>query len=293
MKIKKVKINRIIVVVGVILLCCSCSKMENKHHMDTENIMMEETGETSSLSGVQQDIKEETALGADKIQPEKGNIDFELKIIKEANCRIKVLDVEEATGLAKKIAAKYRGYVSDERFTNTNYSKENRFTIRVPQNNFDIVLDSICKTAEFVNFKNISTIDVTEEYVDITSRLKTKLEVKQRYETILRTKAKTVEDILMAEEKLSKLQEEIESAQGRLKYLGSKVTYSTIQLDIYETIIPKVQSEKYTLGFLDKAKKGLLFGWSVIEALTLSLFYIWPLLILGIFGFIYFKWRRK
>ncbi|GGX16647.1 hypothetical protein GCM10007384_17670 [Aquimarina muelleri] len=261
--------------------------------MDTENIMMEETGETSSLSGVQQDIKEETALGADKIQPEKGNIDFELKIIKEANCRIKVLDVEEATGLAKKIAAKYRGYVSDERFTNTNYSKENRFTIRVPQNNFDIVLDSICKTAEFVDFKNISTIDVTEEYVDITSRLKTKLEVKQRYETILRTKAKTVEDILMAEEKLSKLQEEIESAQGRLKYLGSKVTYSTIQLDIYETIIPKVQSEKYTLGFLDKAKKGLLFGWSVIEVLTLSLFYIWPLLILGIFGFIYFKWRRK
>ncbi|MBQ0740603.1 DUF4349 domain-containing protein, partial [Aquimarina celericrescens] len=91
-------------------------------------------------------------------------------------------------------------------------------------NNFDIVLDSICKTAEFVDFKNISTIDVTEEYVDITSRLKTKVEVKQRYETILRTKAKTVEDILMAEEKLSKLQEEIESAQGRLKYLGSKVT---------------------------------------------------------------------
>lgn len=291
MKAKKVKINRIIIVVGVVLLSYSCSKMESKHHMDTENIMMEETGETSSLSGVKQDINEETALGTDIKPVEKENVDFKLKIIKEANCKIKVKDVEEATTLAKKIAAKYKGYVADERFTNTNYSKENRFTIRVPQNNFDTVLDSICKVAEFVEFKNISTIDVTEEYIDITSRLKTKFEVKQRYETILRNKAKTVEDVLLAEEKLSKLQEEIESAQGRLQYLSNKVAYSTIQLDIYETIIPK--EHPYTLGFLDKAKKGLSFGWSVIEVVTLCLFYIWPLLVLGILVFVYLKWGRK
>lgn len=293
MKTKKVKINRIIIVVGVVLLSYSCSKMESKHHMDTENIMIEDTGETSSLSGVKQDIEEEIVLEPNIKPVEKDIVDFKLKIIKEANCRIKVKDVEEATMLVKKMAAKHKGYVADERFTNTNYSKENRFTIRVPQNDFDVVLDSICEVSEFVEFKNISTIDVTEEFIDITSRLKTKFEVKQRYEAILRAKAKTVEDVLMTEEKLSKLQEEIEAAQGRLKYLGNKVTYSTIQLDIYEAVIPKEQPQGYTLGFLDKAKKGLSFGWSIVEFLTLSLFYIWPLLILGILVFVYFKWSRK
>lgn len=293
MKTKKVKISRIIAVTGVVLLSYSCSKMENKYRMETENIMVEETGETSGLSGVKQGIEEKSEAEPNARQTEKDNVDFELKIIKEANCRIKVVNVEEATLLAKKIATKYKGYISDQRFTNTNYSKENRFTIKIPQNDFDTVLDSICGIAEFVEFKNISTIDVTEEYIDITSRLKTKFEVKQRYETILKNKAKTVEDVLMAEEKLSKLQEEIESAQGRLNYLGNKVVYSTIQLDIYETIIPKEQPEGYILGFFDKAKKGLSFGWAVIETLTLSLFYIWPLLIIGILVFAYFKWSRK
>ncbi|WP_108866621.1 DUF4349 domain-containing protein [Aquimarina aquimarini] len=291
MKKNNLKISRILILITLIVLGYSCSQKESDHVFETENIMLKDTEEAPVLATAV--IEEESTLDSDKTKIRSKGVHTEQKIIRNANCRIKVKNVEKATKLARKVALDYLGYVSDERFTNTNYTKENHFTIRIPKNEFNIVLDSICGLAEFVDYKNITTVDVTEEYIDITTRLKTKQEVKERYETILRTKAKTVEDILKTEEKLSKIQEEIESAQGRLNYMRNKVSYSTIQVDLYETIIPKEEPDTYEPDFLNKAKKGMSFGWSIIENLILLLFYIWPFLIVGTVIFIYFKWIRK
>ncbi len=263
---KSNKVTRIKFVILFVALWCnfSCSKPAEQYDITSENVMLEETGELPDLN---------TYEVEGPVKRKKGNSTNQ-KIIRNATTRIKANNVEEATRLAKKIASEYQGYVSDERFTNTNHTKENRFTVRIPQDDFDLVLERICQLAEFVDHKNISTIDVTEEYVDISSRLKTKLEVKQRYEHILRTRAKTVEDILKTEDKLKQLQEEIESAQGRLRYLSTKVAYSTIQVDAYEIVIPKPQPEQYQPKFSDKVKMGLTFGWSLIENGVLVLFYI-------------------
>lgn len=215
----------------------------------------------------------------------------ELKIIKTANARYKVENVKDATKIVKDIATDYGGYISDLRFENTLYEKQNRFTIKIPQAHFDAVIDSIKSVAFFIEFENISTIDVTEEYVDIEARLKTKLEVKARYEDILRRNAKTVEDILATEDKLRLLQEEIESAQGRLKYLSGKVAYSTIQVDLFETVEYKEEPTSYEKSFGDKSKKGFAFGWEIIETIVLFCIHIWPLFLVLI-GLL-FVFRKK
>lgn len=208
------------------------------------------------------------------------NTPIQLKIIKSASARYKVKDVKKATELVKAMAQKYDGYISDLRFDNNLYEKQNRFTIKVPNSHFDSLLDSIGSVAIFTEFENITTQDVTEEFLDIESRLATKQEVKERYVEILRKKAKTVEDILATEEKLRILQEEIEAAQGRLKYLSNKVSYSTVQVDLYETVEYTAEPESYTKNFFDKAGNGFSFGWELIEAIVIGLIHIWPLLIL-------------
>lgn len=215
----------------------------------------------------------------------------DLKIIKTASVRYKVTDVKKATMQMKQIALKNQAYISELRFENTLYQKESRFTIKVPQAHFDLVMDSIGGIAEFVDYENISTKDVTEEYVDLQARLKTKLEVKERYEDILRKNARTVEDILKTEEKLRVLQEEIESAQGRLKYLSNRVAYSTIQVDLYETVEFQEKPDEFKKSFGDKSKQGLEFGWNMIETIILFFIYIWPLLIIGIILFIWIRWK--
>ncbi len=284
MKSNKLKGIKSVLLMSIVILGCSCSKQANDSKMKSEILMLDETGETPSLNAYHEQ---------EEIIQKKKNSNIKIKIIKNATARMKVKSVKETTQQAKQIVAEYQGYVSDERYANTNHTQENRFTIRIPQKYFDTVIEKICESAEFMDYKNISTIDVTEEYIDLNARLKTKLEVKQRYETILRTNAKTVKDILATEEKLNQIQEEIEAAQGRLSYLSSQVVFSTIQLDLYELVIPKKIPEHYTPGFLNRVQVGLSFGWSLIEYFVLVLFYIWPFLILGMLIFVYFKWIKK
>jgi len=216
-----------------------------------------------------------------------------LKIIKSAQAKYKVKDVKKVTNQIRKTAVNHNAYISDLRFENNLYKKENRFTIKIPHQNFDALMDSISLFIEFVDYENITTEDVTEEYIDLETRLITKLEVKERYESILRKKAKTVKDILLTEDKLRVLQEEIEVAQGRLKYLTNKVSYSTIQVDLYETVDFKEEPVAYNKTFGAKIKNAFFVGFNFIKSLCIGLIHIWPLFIIIFFMLLYFRKKNK
>jgi len=277
------KTNRLNLRILVILLLGTITAC-NQYSPNSSDIALESVAETSKFK---------TLENSERTYDQKESSERKLKIIKTATCKLKVAQVEKATALAKQIAFQYDGYVAEERFNHTNYSKENRFTVKVPQDFFDKALDSICSLGLFIDHKNISTTDVTEEYVDIDARLQTKLEVKERYEKILRLKANTVEELLETEEQLGKLQEEIDAARGRLSYLSGKVAYSTIQIDMYETVIPQKEPEPYRITFGEKVSKALTEGLELIKNIIIVVLYIWPiiLMVLLILGFL--KWYRK
>lgn len=201
-----------LLVIALCIFSFSCNNNSYKESVMTNSVDITDDFEIAETDNV-----------IDKYSSNQNNIPKDLKIIKSATARYKVKNVEKATYKIKKIAQKHGAYISDLRFQNDLYKKENRFTIKVPKKYFDTVIDSVNAVADFVEYENITTKDVTEEYIDLETRLKTKLEVKARYENILRKNAKTVEDILKAEDKLRVIQEDIESAQGRLKYLTNKV----------------------------------------------------------------------
>ncbi|WP_299276483.1 DUF4349 domain-containing protein [uncultured Psychroserpens sp.] len=274
----------VIMVLLISLMACS----ENRTYKESLAIPSADIDE--SYEGVRQtdDYALKSEVGMNQV-PE------DLKIIKSASARYKVKSVKTTTRKIKRIAQKYGAYISDLRFENNLYQKENRFTIKIPQQHFDVMMDSIGLMVDFVEYENITTKDVTEEYIDIQTRLKTKMEVKTRYESILRENAITIEDILATEDKLRIIQEEIESAQGRLKYLTNKVSYSTIQIDLYETVAYKEEPESYSKTFLAKGKEGLSSGWNIIETLILGLIYIWPLTLIGMVLVVVFrkKFRKR
>ncbi|GAA3629120.1 DUF4349 domain-containing protein [Flavivirga jejuensis] len=286
MKANQLKIVFKILAVSLIFvsfLACSQSSKYNESvpvtHVEINEDFESVNDETSNFV-----LKQDASINA---------VPKHLKIIKSANAKYKVKDVKKATNQIKNMVHKYGAYISDLRFDNNLYKKENRFTIKVPEQYFDSMIDSISTFVEFIDYENITTQDVTEEYIDIQTRLKTKLEVKARYESILRKNAKTVEDILATEDKLRIIQEEIEAAQGRLKYLTNKVSYSTIQIDLYETVDYKEEPNTYNKTFWSKIKEGISFGWDFIESLVIGIIHIWPLLIIGILTFIFIKKRLR
>jgi hypothetical protein len=257
-----------------------------------EDLKMEAVDVSEEFEGAVYGNTNDSDAAQDDSAPSK-QIYQGLKIIKSATAKYKVDNVKVATEQIKRIVVAYDAYISDLRFQNNLYQIENRFTVKVPQQHFDALMDSIAGVAAFIEYENITTKDVTEEYVDLQSRLKTKLEVKARYEEVLRRNAKTVEDILLTEDRLRIIQEEIEAAQGRLKYLTSKVAYSTIQIDLYETVEYVDEPTSYKKTFLDKSKNGFSFGWKMIEAIVLFVIHVWPLWIGGILLFVFLRKRFK
>jgi len=158
------------------------------------------------------------------------------KIIWNANLRIRVENVNETTDKLKQITTRLGGFISSINLSSNTYQLSNRIELRIAHENFDKVIEEFKKQAISIDEINISSNDVSEEFVDIESRLKTKRNVRDRYIEILKTKTGSVKDIIEAEEAIRKITEEIEAKEGRLRYLKDKVKYSTITTTIYEVI---------------------------------------------------------
>jgi hypothetical protein len=138
-----------------------------------------------------------------------------LKLIRTADARIEVKEYEEAKQTIDSIVLHSNAYVSSENETKYESRKQNRLTIRTPAGNFDYLLNTLLSVAHRIESKSIQVKDVTEEYIDVEARLKSKRQLEQRYLSLLE-KARNVKDIIEIESNLNTIREEIESIQGRL-----------------------------------------------------------------------------
>lgn len=78
------------------------------------------------------------------------------------------------------------------------------------------------------------------------------------------------------ERELSNIREEIESRQGRLKYLNDKVSLSTLNVEFY-----KITAETgVTTSYGRKMWNALRSGFNALSVFFLGLINIWPFIII-------------
>ena len=82
--------------------------------------------------------------------------------------------------------------------------------------------------------RDITSEDVSEEFVDLTARLKNKQQLEARLLELVAKRSDEIKDILALEAELSRVREEIERMQGRLRYLTDRVALTTVELAAYE-----------------------------------------------------------
>lgn len=247
--------------------------------------------------------------------PKKENNNYNSKIIRTADLKLKVENVNTASAKISNLVDMNGGYISSQNLSSDkNYYQSinstddfeirefeivtsNVIYVRVPSKNFHKVLKSIKGIALSEDYIKINTQDVSEEYVDLETRLKTKKEVEARYIEILRSKAKSLEDILIAEGKIRVIREEIEVVEGRLNFLKNKVNLSTIQIEIYQDSYYTQEQVKFNRyqttdwSFGEKVMKSISSGWNGILWFVVGVLYFWPFLLIG--GIVFFIVRRK
>jgi hypothetical protein len=187
----------------------------------------------------------------------------------------------------KKIVEGLGGYVLSER--QDDYGGGNvHFTqsIRIPSEATEEVVRRIEGLAGKIKAKRMSAIDVTEEFIDIGSRVRTKKKAEARYQEIIK-EAKTVEDIIKIEDKIAIVRGEIESMEGRLKYLENQVALATLDIEFYEP------GGGAVAGFGYKVVSSLKNGWEGLLVCIATIANIWPILVMSALGWIYRRRVKK
>lgn len=219
---------------------------------------------------------------------EKSTTPVEIKLIKTGNLEFQTSDLGGTYQRIRQAAQTYNGFLSNESTSNEYDRIVQHLTIRVPSRNFDKLVEAVSKGVDHFDVRSIEAVDVTEEFVDAQARLKTKKQVEQRYQDLLK-RANKISEILEIERQIGELRAEIESIEGRLRYLNNRVDYSTLEVSFYKKMAEHRVVEENRFG------RAFRNGWDGLVALIIGLTSIWPFLI--IFGgggyFLWRRWRKK
>ncbi len=155
-------------------------------------------------------------------------------IVRTGNISMIVEDVNVAIDRISKIAEQSTGYVVSSNSWRDGERLHGTISIRMPSGDFANVMTAITQLAVEVTSQTTSSQDVTEEYVDLTSRLKNLQATEQQLLQIM-AKAEKVDDILSVEKELSNTRSQIEQTNGRMQYLEKTSSMSLIQVNLEQS----------------------------------------------------------
>jgi hypothetical protein len=286
-KLRNLTLGFLAVLLVIVLAGCTSNPFTDTVSMSQSASKSVANKSTSTGAATQ----ESAATGATSTtgQTGQGTIPNAPKLIKTADATIEVDkgQFEKKFEDVKKIAAEFDGHVTNASAARVKGEMTSgTVTIRVPAKEFDNTIAAIKKVGT-VNSLNIKTDDVSEEYVDLESRLKNYQAQEAQLLNIM-AKAQTVDETLKVQEQLTSVQGEIEVIKGRMQYLDNRVDYSTITVTVQEpgAIVPS--SDEW--GFLDALRTaGKAFLWT-INGLIVMIGALLPIIILVVLSVLCIRW---
>ena len=213
------------------------------------------------------------------------------KLVKRGDIRFETADVNKTKSLIVQAVRELNGYISNDTVVDHSDQIEHKLTIRVPADNFDLLLQNISESVDKFDSKNIHVLDVTEEFIDVQSRIKTQKELQARYTELL-NQAANVSEMLDIEREIGNLQTRIESAEGRMRYLNDRIAFSTLIVAYYESIA----IDESRFSFSSQFMVGIKSGWELFLWFIIGLSYLWVFFVLGIVfvaALYWFVWRKE
>ena len=168
-------------------------------------------------------------------------------IIKTGNMSIEVDDIDIAINDAIGLATGLGGYIVSQEVSGYEGYRSASLTLGVPVSEFENVMATL---RDFGNVQAESATgeDVTEEYVDLNSRMTNLVATQERMRALLE-EARNVEETLEVDRELRRIEEEMNIIQGRIKFLADRAAFSTIMIRFSfqaEASIP--EPETFNLG---------------------------------------------
>lgn len=183
---------------------------------------------------------------------------YEQMIIYNGSLYIEVDDITDAANQINSAVLNASGYLVNSYKNENDHHINAHYEYKIPADQFHNIFKQI-ENMEIgkVTSQNTGSANVTEEYYDIEARLKAKRAYEARLLEFLE-KAEKTEDLLKIANDLNHVQEEIESLEGRQKYLEHHTDNSTLVVELIQykdKVAPTASTfEKAIEGFKDSIK---------------------------------------
>ncbi len=210
-------------------------------------------------------------------------------LIRLAHVSLEVASLDSAIGAARQIVHRNGGLAAGlNRNIAASWRPEAALTLRVPVNRLDATVEALGALGR-VEAVNVTTQDVSEEFVDVTARLENARRLERRLLELLSRGTGKLTDILQVEEKLASVREEVERIEGRRRYLKVRSDMSTIELALHEAGTPPAPLVSSAFGdaFAQARRNFMVLMTAGIEASGIVL----PILVAA--GGVWLAWRRS
>lgn len=255
------RIIGLILIFSIIMVGCTSKTSEN---LSSASQALEMAQSDSSVSTEMYDMDsgatEESSVNGEKL------LEPESKIIKSSQLSLETAKFNDVINSLEDMVKSYGGYIAsssiDAEGINNNYQclRFASYKINVPSDKLDDFLDESSKLATVRN-KSTSAEDITAQYYDNESRLKSLQIQEERYLEILKT-ATEVKDIIEIENALTDVRYEIENLTTCLNKISNLVDMATVNINIQEVSqetvaqsVPKTLGEKISSSFVNSLKK--------------------------------------
>lgn len=165
------------------------------------------------------------------------------KIIDRGNLTIETVEFDKSVDTIEKTLDQYKGYMEASNINQPGVGSNNYkgyrnadYVVRVPKENFENFLKAAESFGVITN-ENTSNEDISKQYYDTETRLKVYEAQEARYLELLK-EAKTMEDILTIEGRLTEVRYNIEYLVGYKNQMKDLVDYGTVNISLYEVEEP-------------------------------------------------------
>lgn len=206
------------------------------------------------------------------------------RIIRKARLEVETDNLERATAELTDIIDRFSARVDGEQHYRYGHRLETRWTLRVEPKAFDTLLLALGELGQ-LREKQVSSDDVTRQYVDLEARLNAKRAAEKRYRQLM-SQAANVQEVLSVEAELRKLIEELEATEAQLRSLRDQVQRSTVELTLFQPLARPVEGPS---SFARRLGRAFSSGWALLQDLFVGFIGLWPLWL--VLTGLWFGWR--
>lgn len=209
-------------------------------------------------------------------------------IIRTGFASVEVSNVDEAANKVRALAASLGGHVANSQFEGGEHNvRSATLELKIPAPRYDEAVNRLATIGE-VESVNSTSEDVGEEFVDVTARVENARRLEQRLIQLLANRTARLADVLAVERELARVREEIERAEGRLRYLRTRAAMSTLTVLVHEDepILGRAGDNPIVAAFKAAWRNFVLFVAGLIAAMGVII----PVAVIAGVG--YALWRK-